>query len=123
MVHKIAFIVPGCDLTNKLYMENLGVEYLAATLNPKQIISHIWDIGVTGDTIKDTIEQIFQYGANLIGISVSSAIFYNEVKDIVNEIRRRNSKIHICVGGYYPTSYPELLKEINITSVFLDNMK
>lgn len=119
MVHKIAFIVPGCDLTNKLYMENLGVEYLAATLNPKQIISHIWDIGVTGDTIENTIEQVFQYGANLIGISVSSAIFYNEVKNIVNEIRRRNSKIHICVGGYYPTSYPELLKEINITSVFL----
>mgnify|MGYP005757500821 CR=1 FL=1 len=119
MAHKVAFVVPGCDLTNKLYMENLGVEYLAAVLKQNQITSRIWDIGITGDTIESTINQIIQYGANLIGISVSSVIFYEEVKNIVNEIRTRTSKIHICVGGYYPTSYPELLKELNITSVFL----
>jgi len=86
--------------------QNLGLAYIASLL-----IKHGFSVNIielTGNKHKDFNEILYQIPlhSKIYGISCYSTN-YNNVKKIVEYIRRNSFSSYICVGGPHPTAMPQ----------------
>jgi len=96
--------------------ECLGIGYLASYLRAHGLSVRILDAHIEALTVEETIEEIFSQDFNLLGVSIGSSLVMSQVSQIIRAVRKRNSTVHITIGGHFPTfcyesllvKYPEI---------------
>lgn len=111
---KVLFIAPqfiSSDYPIYLPSENLGIAYIAAYLRSKNIEVDIFDANMLGMQSIDVVKNINVQEYCLIGLSLSFEGLLNEGVIIAQQIKKMNSKVHISVGGHFPTFQHEAILE------------
>lgn len=114
---KVALVSPSSEKVQISSMENLALASLAASLRSKNFEVDIIDAGMYLYDSDYIVDRILNNNTKLLGISLSSAYFIKSAKELINKIRDTGIDCHITVGGYLPTSYPEILLELNADSL------
>ena len=82
--------------------ENLAIRYLAAVLKKDGHEIKIVQCSKYEDFPK-VLKIVSKYKPDLIGISIAFQALANMYFNLISEIRKRNFKGHITVGGHFPT--------------------
>ncbi|AOR22643.1 B12-binding domain-containing radical SAM protein [Clostridium taeniosporum] len=114
---KVALVSPSSEKVQISSMENLALAYLAASLRSKNFEVDIIDAGMYLYNNDYIVDRILNNNIKLLAISLSSAYFIKSAKELINKIRDAEIDCHITIGGYLPTSYPEILLELNVDSL------
>jgi len=92
--------------------ECLGIGYLASYLRSHHHSVHILDAHIDALTVEETIESINKQDCSILGISIGSSLVMPQVQQIIHAIKTTHPKVHITLGGHYPTfSYSHLLEK------------
>lgn len=83
--------------------ESLGLGYVAAGLRKNGYDVEILDSRIEELTAEGTAIEILKSDAALIGFTMPSGILFPQVAEIIKSVRGKNKKIHITIGGQYPT--------------------
>ena len=106
-MNRIAIIAPYLkeEGGNKEFKsrENLGIAYLTAFLKSKGYVTDMinahdkcWD----NETV---IKYIYDNEYDMIGVSCTSQRLYPDAKDLVIKLREKYPKVHIVMGGIFPS--------------------
>ena len=96
----------------KLRMENPGLQYLSSACAAAGHETVIIDQHCLGLTDEDVLSRLEAFRPDLIGLSVVNPNLGSSL-ELAAEIKRRR-ETPIVVGGCYPTTHPEIVKEPDI---------
>jgi len=92
--------------------ECLGIGYLASYLRSHDQSVYILDSHIEALSVEDTIEKIVQQDCAFLGISIGSSLVMPQVIQIIRELKKKLSEIHITLGGHHPTfCFKQLLEQ------------
>lgn len=90
--------------------ENLAIRYLGAVLEKKGHIVKISGFSNESDT-KSILNEIKSFNPDLIGISIAFQSLAKDYFNLIKKIKETNKKVHITVGGHFPTfEYKKILE-------------
>lgn len=103
---RIILVYPPIPAITTSTSPPVGLAYLAAVLLKAGADVQIISADAEGLDVNKTIAKILALGPDILGISISTPTVKTSLK-IIENIRERNSKIKIMVGGPHPTLFPE----------------
>ena len=96
---------PALGLHDKIAYPPLGLMYLASNLDNLEGKHSIKIANML------TFEECIDYTCDLYGISIHSPASFTSAKQIIERIREHNKEALIIVGGAFPTSMYQFVKE------------
>ena len=98
------------DLDVKTYSpevsENLGLAYLAAYLQSRDVSVRIYDLNSSGITLDELLEKVASDAPRLVGISANSAAYLADAAIFARLLRCGGVQSHITVGGHHVSNAP-----------------
>lgn len=87
-------------------MPSLGLLSLAAAARANGFRSYILEASSLGLDYQATIEEIFKYSPDYVGITATTLSIYNAAK-LAEKIKKMDERIPIIIGGVHLTAAPE----------------
>ncbi len=92
----------------------MGLCYIAGLLNTKFPEVKVIDAYSLNMSVEDLIKYIKNYDPSVIGLSCSSSIMLNPVREVSKQIKDFNKSIYVIAGGYLQSLKEDFLREKNI---------
>lgn len=94
--------------THRTSEENLGIEYLKASLVKEGYVVEIIDAWLNELEVEEVYKQIIKKENELLFIGISSYMSNTEPTiKLISMLKKHNQNIKIACGGFGPTFYPE----------------
>jgi len=87
-------------------MPSLGLLSLAAVVRTNNFNSHIIEASSLGLDYKDTLEEIFKYSPDYVGITATTLSIHNAAK-LARMIKKKDKAVCVIIGGVHLTAIPE----------------
>ncbi len=100
---KVALVSAPYDTAAFRIGENLGIKYLASTLNQVGVSNDVLDPALLGIDDEDVVARLLMGRYDLIGFSVMFDTALPRALAIIEELRRAGCSAHITMGGHVPT--------------------
>lgn len=92
--------------------ENLAIRYLGGVLLKEGYIVKISPCSRT-EQIPIVLKDVQDFKPDLIGVSIAFQSLANLFFELIKEIKKTNSQVHITVGGHFPSfEYENILKNV-----------
>ena len=103
------------ELLVKYAFEPLGLEIIAATVPGDEV--QIMDMRM--ESYDSLTQTLIDFDPGLIGLSVNNTIYVNEVRKLLDHIRKVKPRASVIVGGQHVSAVPEDFFDKRVDAIFM----